>query len=92
MDDAAFTDGGLATAFTGAEALLNSRPLTYQFVKPYNDVLLTPNVFVIGQIGGQFDPESVYEIAYNQSLAFFASVAPKMDLKSQYQEKVGGHV
>ena len=92
MGDAGITDGELATAFTGAEAVLNSRPLTCQFVKPHDDVLLTLNFFVTGQTGGQFAPESVYEIAYNQSLPFLESVAPKIDLKSQYQEKVSGHM
>ena len=47
------------TAFTGAEALINSRPLTYQSANPNDDVPLTPNHFLHGQIGGQFAPESV---------------------------------
>ena len=47
------------TAFTGAEALINSRPLTYQSANPSDDVPLTPNHFLHGQIGGQFAPESV---------------------------------
>ena len=47
------------TAFTGAKALINSRPLTYQSANPNDDVPLTPNHFLHGQIGGQFAPESV---------------------------------
>ena len=59
--NADITDEELMTAFTGAEALLNSRYLTYQSASPDDDVPLTPNHFLIGQIGGQFAPESVDE-------------------------------
>ena len=47
-------DEELITAFTGAEALINSRPLTYQSTSPHDDVPLTPNHFLFGQAGGQF--------------------------------------
>ena len=47
------------TAFTGAEALISSRPLTYQSANPSDDVPLMPKHFLHGQIGGQFAPESV---------------------------------
>ncbi|KAL9979989.1 hypothetical protein ACROYT_G008519 [Oculina patagonica] len=56
----------LETAFTGAEALLNSRPLTYQSANPEDDVPLTPNHFLFGQVGGQFAPETADEISFNQ--------------------------
>ena len=59
LGNADITDEELTTAFTGAEALLNSRPLTYQSANPKDDVPLTPNHFLHGQIGGQFAPESV---------------------------------
>ena len=49
------------TAFTGAKALLNSSPLTYQSASPDDDVSLTLNHFLIGQIGGQFAQPSVDE-------------------------------
>ena len=52
----------LMTTFTGAEAMINSRPLTYQSANPSDDVPLTPNHFLHGQIGrngGQFAPESM---------------------------------
>ena len=45
--------------FAGVESLLNSRPLTYQSSDPRDDVPLTPNHFLHGQMGGQFAPESV---------------------------------
>ena len=64
LGNADVTDHELTTAFTGAEALLNSRPLTYQSANPEDDIPLTPNHFLIGQIGGQFAPESVDETNY----------------------------
>ena len=65
LGNADITDEELTTAFTGAEALLNSRPLTYQSANPEDDVPLTPNHFLFGQIGGQFAPESVDHTAFN---------------------------
>ena len=59
LGSADVNDEELMTAFTGAEALINSRPLTYQSANPSDDVPLTPNHFLRGQIGGQFAPESV---------------------------------
>ena len=59
------TDEELMTAFTGAEGLLNSRPLTYQSANPMDDVPLTPNHFLFGQVGGQFAPETVDTSPYN---------------------------
>ena len=52
-------DEGLITVFAGVESLLNSRPLTYQSSDPRDDVPLTPNHFLHGQMRGQFAPESV---------------------------------
>ena len=65
LGNADVTDEELTTAFTGAEALLNSRPLTYQSANPEDDIPLTLNHFLIGQIGGQFAPESVDETNYS---------------------------
>ncbi|XP_065196475.1 uncharacterized protein LOC135827967 [Sycon ciliatum] len=50
------TDEELATCFASAESMLNSRPLTYQSAHPSDDIPLTPNHFLIGQVGGQFAP------------------------------------
>ena len=44
------TDEELVTAFTGAEALIN----------PSDDTPITPNRFLIGQVGGQFARGSVF--------------------------------
>ena len=52
------------SAFTGAEALINSRPLTYQSADPKDDMPLTPNHLLHGQIGGRFAPEAAEEVAY----------------------------
>ena len=38
------------------DIIINSRPLTYQTADPLDDVPLTPNHFLHGQIGGQFVP------------------------------------
>lgn len=40
------TNEELMTAFAGAVALINSRPLTYQSANPNDDVPLTPNHFL----------------------------------------------
>ena len=65
LGNADVTDEELMTAFTGAEALINSRPLTYQSADPEDDIPLTPNHLIHGQIGGRFSPEVPDEIAYN---------------------------
>jgi len=66
LSKADVTDKELMTAFTGAEALINSRSLTYQSVHPNDDVPLTPNHFLHGQMGGSFAPDAPNEIVYNQ--------------------------
>ena len=64
MGNADNNDEELMTAFTGAEVLINSRPLTYQSANPEDNVPLTPNHFLHGQIGGQFAPEAVEEVSF----------------------------
>ena len=53
------TDEELITICAGVEGLLNSRPLTYQSTNPANDVPLTPNHFLHGQLGGDFAPQVI---------------------------------
>ena len=65
LDNVNVNDEELLTAFIGAEALLNSRPLTYQSSNPKNATPLTPNHFLHGQAGGKTAPESVDSVAYN---------------------------
>ena len=59
VGNAELTDEELMTALTGVEALMNSRPLTYQSAHPGDDVPLTPNHFLHEQVGGEFAPSSV---------------------------------
>ena len=65
LGNADITDEEQLTAFTEAESLLNSRPLTYQTANPEDDVPLTPNHFLHGQVGGMFAPDMDKEESYN---------------------------
>ena len=56
LTNADVNDEELLTAFAGAEAWINSRPLTYQTADPSDNVPLTPNHFLFGQVGGCFAP------------------------------------
>ena len=58
-------DKELMTAIVGAEGLINSQPLTYQSANHADDVPLTPNYFLLWQIGGQFAAMSVDETQYS---------------------------
>ena len=51
FQSADITDEELQSAFIEPEALINSRRLTYQSANPTDDVPLTPNHFLIGQLG-----------------------------------------
>ena len=64
MGNSDVTDEELTTAFTSAEALVNSRPLTYQSASPQDDIPLTPNHLMHGQLGGMFAPETNSGEAY----------------------------
>ena len=55
----------LMTAIIGPEGLINSRSLTYQLANHKDDVPLTPNHFLHGQIGGMFAPTSVDETQFS---------------------------
>ena len=65
LGDAEVNDEELETIFIGVESLLNSRPLTAVSDDPNGDHVLTPNHFLIGQIGGDFVPESVDTEPFN---------------------------
>ena len=65
LGNAGVTDEELMTAFTGAEALINSRPLTYQSADPEDDIPLTPNHLIHGQIRGKIAPEAPDDVVYN---------------------------
>ena len=65
LKDADITDEELQTTFIGVESLMNSRPLTALSDDPNDEPVLTPNHFLIGQMGGDFIPESVDNTAFN---------------------------
>ena len=65
LSKADITDEELSTAFTGAEDLISSRPLTYQTADIKDDIPLTPNHFLYGLAGGEFALDSVNEECYN---------------------------
>ena len=54
LNNADVKDEELVTAFCGAQVLINSGPLTYQSANIKDNVPLTPNHFLHGQMGGQF--------------------------------------
>lgn len=65
LQNADIRDEELITACTEAEALVNSRPLTYQSANAADVTPLTPNHFLHGQIGGQFAPDIVDSTKFN---------------------------
>ena len=65
LGNADVTDEELMTAFTGAESLINSRPLTYQSANPDDITPSTPNHFLQGQISGMFAPAVDQETCCN---------------------------
>ena len=65
LGDADVNDEELMTSFTGVEALMNSRPLTYQSANLKDVTPLTPNHFLHDQAGGISAPASVDEKPFN---------------------------
>lgn len=65
LGNADITDEELMTTIIGVEGQINSRPLTYQSANPIDDVPLTPNHFLHGQIGDQFAPTTVDDTQYH---------------------------
>ena len=57
LGNAEITDDELLTAIRGAEKLLNSRLMTYVSSNPDDLSPLTPNHFLMAQVGGSFAPE-----------------------------------
>ena len=57
LSNADVSDEELATIVTGAEQLINSRPLTYQSANSRDIIPLTPNHFLIGELGREVAPE-----------------------------------
>ena len=65
LSNADVKDEELMTAICGAEALINSRPLTYQSADIKDNVPLKSNHFLHGQMGGEFSPEVIDEVGYD---------------------------
>jgi len=65
LSNADVSDEKLMTAFCGAEALMNSRPLTYQSASIKNNIPLIPNHFLHGQAGGQFATKVLDEVGFD---------------------------
>ena len=65
LGNAEVTDEELGTVITGAESLMNSRPLTPVSGDPNDEPVLTPNHFLIGQVGGELAPERVDYTSFN---------------------------
>ena len=57
--------GGAEVNDEELESLLNSRPLATVSDDPNDEPVLTPNHFLIGQMGGDFVPESVDATPFN---------------------------
>ncbi|XP_028398828.1 uncharacterized protein LOC114522356 [Dendronephthya gigantea] len=64
VGEADITDEELHTAMCAVEGLLTSRPITYVSSDPNDLTPLTPNHFIVGQLGGQFAAEAVDEEEY----------------------------
>ena len=58
LKEAHVNDAEIQTVFTGAESLLNSRPLTTVSGDVNDETTLTPNHFLIGQMGGELAPDT----------------------------------
>ena len=63
--EADVNDAEIQTVFTGAESLLNSRPLTTVSGDFNDETTLTPNHVLIGQMGGELAPDTVYTTAFS---------------------------
>ena len=55
----------LQTVFARTESLLNSRPLTTVSGDVNDELVLTPNHFLIGKMGGELAPDTVDTTAVN---------------------------
>ena len=65
VGNAGLNDDELQTTIKEVEALMNSRPLSYEGTDPRDEPVLTPSHFLIGQLGGQLAPQETDELAFN---------------------------
>ena len=66
VGNAGLTDDEQQTAMKEVEALMNSRPLTYEGAYPRDEPVLTPKHFLVGQLGGQLAPQVTDDIALKE--------------------------
>ena len=64
LSNADVNDEELMSVFIGAEALINSRPITYQSANPQDILPLTPSHFLHGDLGGRIAPTPVDEVKH----------------------------
>ena len=64
VGNAGLNDDELQTAIKEVEALMNSRPLSYEGTDPSDELVLTPSHFLMGQLG-QLAPQVTDELAFN---------------------------
>ena len=67
VGNAGLPDDEQQTALKEVEALMNSRPLTYEGAYPRDEPVLTPKHFLVGQLGGQLAPQVTDDIALNHT-------------------------
>lgn len=65
VGNAGLTDDELQPAIKEVEALMNSRLLTYEGADRRDEPVLTPNHFLVGELGGQLAPHVTDDIAFN---------------------------
>ena len=65
VGNAGSTHDELQTAIKEVEALMKSRPLTYEGADPRDESVLTPNLFLVAQLRGQLAPQVADDIAFN---------------------------
>jgi hypothetical protein len=65
LRDQDVTDNELSTIFSGAEDILNSRPLTFQNNDPNDFTVLTPAMFLHGRMDGVVFPPGTEVLDYN---------------------------
>ena len=66
VGNAGLPDDEQQTAMKEVEALMNSRPLTYEGAYPRDEPVLTPKYFLVGQLGGQLAPQVTDDIALRE--------------------------
>ena len=65
VGNAGLTDDELQAAMKEEEPLMNSIPLAYEGTDPRDKPVLTPNHFLVKQLGGQLAPQVADDIAFN---------------------------